>query len=1414
MDDKLLKPDYIFETSWEVCNKVGGIHTVVSTKALTLVKEYKDNLILIGPDVWRETRNNPEFTEDKKLFSTWRKRMAEEGIKVKIGRWNIVGKPVVFLVDFSPFFSLKNEIFSEFWTTYQLDSLSGQWDYIEPATFGYAAGKVIESFNKYQLNIRDKVVAHFHEWMTGTGILYLKSHAPQIATLFTTHATAVGRSIAGNRQPLYKNLNQYNGDAKAREFNIISKHSLEKITAHASDCFTTVSDLTAAECSQFLEKPADIVTPNGFEDNFVPQADVFAKKRADSRAKLKQVAEAVLGYELADDVKFVGTSGRYEFWNKGIDAFIDAMGSLNHRERFNKDIVAWVLVPANNYGPRRDLIERLNGNDKSNTPLSNRFMTHNLHDSEYDPTLNRLKELGITNGPEQHAKVIFVPSYLNGEDGIFNIGYYDCLIGLDLTVFPSYYEPWGYTPLESLAFHVPTVTTTLAGFGLWVKSKMSEIHDCVGVVERNDENYPQVVEDIANRIILCSYKAEEEIHLARENAYFVSRTALWKNLINYYKEAYSIALSQVAKRNTDSSYTPKFETLVSVKKPKSQRPNWRVISVQPNLPMEFKGLEEISMNLWWSWNYEARELFEMIGTGLFKRAEYNPVKLLKEVSIDRFNDLKNNNDFVTKYRHVYSQFNAYMAEKPKAESMKIAYFSMEFGLAAAVKIYSGGLGILAGDYLKQASDQNVQMVGVGLLYRYGYFTQKLSVGGEQMAIYDPQNFSELPVHKVTDANGDQVTVRIIMPGRSVYVQVWRVQVGRIPLYLLDTDFERNSHEDRTITHYLYGGDNEMRLKQEIVLGIGGIRALNLLGIHQNIFHINEGHAAFIGIERLREFIQEKNFTFAESLELVRASSLFTTHTPVAAGHDAFPEELIMTYMGHYPERLRISWEEFINLGKHNPTDKHEKFSMSQLAISASQEVNAVSWLHGKVTREMFTYLWDGYTEEELYIGYVTNGVHYPTWTSRYWRKLYEKHFGKDFDKNLEKRELWNKIYTVPDAEIWTVRQQLRSILFEDLLERLSASIAKRHEDPRNLLAIKSALNKDVLTIGFARRFATYKRAYLLFQDTERLSAIVNNPDMPVQFLFAGKAHPADVEGQELIEAIVEISHKPEFIGKVVFIENYDMELASRMVQGVDVWLNTPTRPLEASGTSGMKAVMNGVLNFSVLDGWWVEGYKDGAGWSLPEERTFQNQQYQNELDSDMIYNTLENEIIPMFYDRDSQNIPLRWIQYIKNCIANITPDFTTKRMLDDYIERFYSKLFTRTKLITANDYELAQNIASWKKRMSIGWESVEIISINTPDIMQQPLVIGEEYTGDVVIDLKELPLDSVGMELLMVTNTGEKTTIVGRFEMVQSHVDGKVVTFSMKLQPSLPGMFNYGIRMYPKHELLPHRQDFGFVRWI
>ena len=850
---------------------------------------------------------------------------------------------------------------------------------------------------------------------------------------------------------------------------------------------------------------------------------------------------------------------------------------------------------------------------------------------------------------------------------------------------------------------------------------------------------------------------------------------------------------------------------MKIKADYANAPQWKEVTIKSTLPAELKCLDELAHNMWWAWNYEARDMWKSLDKDLYEEVGHNPVMLLDRLSYERKEAIVKDKAIMERVKAVYKKFREYMDVAPDATRPSVAYFCMEYGINQVVKIYSGGLGMLAGDYMKEASDSNVNMCGVGFLYRYGYFKQTLSMDGQQIAQYDAQNFNSLPVERVLDENGQPLVVDVPYMNYQVHAYVWVMNVGRIKLYLLDTDNELNSEFDKPITHALYGGDNENRLKQEILLGIGGMLTLKKLGIKKDIYHCNEGHAALCNIQRLIDYINE-GMSFNEALELVRASSLYTVHTPVPAGHDYFDESLFGKYMGGYPQMLGISWDEFIGMGRTNPDDHSERFCMSTFACNTCQEVNGVSKLHGWVSQRMFAPIWKGYYPEESHVGYVTNGVHFPTWTATEWRKVYDKYFDETFLSDQSNESIWHSIYNVPDAEIWETRMALKKKLVDYIREKFAATWLKNQGDPSRVVTLLESITPNALYIGFCRRFATYKRAHLLFTDLERLSKIVNNPERPVKFIFSGKAHPADGAGQGLIKRIFEISQRPEFLGKIIFLEDYDMELARRLVSGVDIWMNTPTRPLEASGTSGEKAEMNGVVNLSVLDGWWVEGYRQGAGWALKQERTYQNQGYQDQLDAATIYSLLENEILPLFYNRNEQGFSEGWIKTIKNSIATIAPHYTMKRQLDDYYDKFYNKEAANFKKLSANNNRLAKELASWKETVAQRWDSIRVVSKD--DSVLYGAETGKKYTLRYVIDEQGLN-DAIGLELISIKTdkNGEEHIFSKREFEVVAH-EGNNYTFEATFEPDVAGSFKSCVRMYPKNENLVYREDFCYVKWL
>ena len=854
---------------------------------------------------------------------------------------------------------------------------------------------------------------------------------------------------------------------------------------------------------------------------------------------------------------------------------------------------------------------------------------------------------------------------------------------------------------------------------------------------------------------------------------------------------------------------------MKLKSSNSNNPVWKNVTIKMRIPESLKNVERLAHNLWWTWNNEAIELFKSMDPDLYRECGKNPVAMLGRMSYGSLNNLAANKEFLERANDVCAKFDKYMKVKPDTSRPSVAYFCMEYGLSNVLKIYSGGLGILAGDYIKQASDSNVDMCAVGFLYRYGYFDQSLAMDGQQIANYEAQDFENLPIEKVFDKDGKQQVVEVPFPNYTVYAYVWKVNVGRVTLYLLDTDNDMNSEFDRNITKTLYGGDWENRLKQEYLLGIGGVLMLKKLGIKKDIYHCNEGHAALCNVQRLVDYVQEGKLSFNEALELVRASSLYTVHTPVPAGHDYFDEGLFGKYLGSYPEKLGITWDEFIGMGRTDPDNHGEKFCMSTFLCNTCQEVNGVSLLHGKVSQKMFNGIWKGYFPEENHVGYVTNGVHYPSWAAKEWKALYNKYFDKSFLDNQSDEKIWSAIYDVPDEKIWDLRVALKTKLIDYIRIRFRQSWLKNQSDPTRIISLLEKINPNALLIGFSRRFATYKRAHLLFNDLDRLAKIVNNENCPVQFIFAGKAHPADGAGQGLIKQIYEISKRPEFLAKIIILENYEMELARRLISGVDIWLNTPTRLMEASGTSGEKALMNGVINFSVLDGWWYEGYREGAGWAITDYKTFQNQAYQDSLDASTIYSMLEHEIIPLYYSFSTEGYSKNWVAVIKNSIAKIAPHYTMKRQLDDYYSKFYNKEYERFQMLSANNNQKAIEIAAWKETVAQRWDSIKVVSTTASDnIKSLTLESGNDFEVTHVVDEQGLD-DAVGIDfVIMGTGKNNEDYLIKSIPMQMVKREGNLYTFNIKTHIDFAGTAKVAFRMYPKHKLLPHRQDFCYVRWF
>jgi starch phosphorylase len=842
------------------------------------------------------------------------------------------------------------------------------------------------------------------------------------------------------------------------------------------------------------------------------------------------------------------------------------------------------------------------------------------------------------------------------------------------------------------------------------------------------------------------------------------------------------------------------------------------ISVHPKLPTAIARLYDLAFNLWWSWEAEAQALYACIDPQLWQATNHNPVKFLRNVHQQKLNDAAADPDYRAAYHLVLAAFDAYMnapvAASPVVEGGTgagvIAYFSAEFGLHEALPIYSGGLGVLSGDHCKSASDLNLPFIGVGFLYPQGYFTQRIDGEGRQQAEYEKIDLGEVPAIPARDHQGQDILIQVDLPGRTVYAKIWRIQVGRIPIFLMDTDVPRNAPQDRELSARLYGGDREMRISQEIVLGIGGVRAVRALGYQPVAWHMNEGHSAFLGLERVRELVQSAGLRFEEAVEAVRANTLFTTHTPVPAGNDSFDFQLVEKFFWQYWGQLGIDRERFIQFARQE-LPWGPQYSMTVLALRLSGYANGVSRLHGEVSRTMWQFLWPDTPTAQVPIGHITNGVHTKTWLAPELESLYDRYLPADWQEHVDEPAVWAPLVDVPNEELWAAHQARKEDLIDFARQRLRAQLLRHGEGPRKLAAAAQALNPHALTLGFARRVATYKRLPLIFHDEERLKRLLNDPDRPLQIVFSGKAHPADEPAKSLIQQIYYRSQEPDYAGKIIFLENYDINIARHLVAGVDVWLNNPRRPHEASGTSGEKAALNGIPNFSILDGWWVEGYQPGNGWTIGEAREYKDEATQDEADALSLYETLEREIIPLFYERDGDGVPHGWVATMKAAIATCAPRFSMQRMVKEYTSNYYAPSAANSARFCANRYALARELAAWKAQIRQRWQSVHL---EAHLVGASQTSVGEPVLINAKLWLNGVPAESVVVEAVATPERQPDATFAPEVVSLQrAGEDQGALQFEGALTPDNSGRLAIGVRARPHHPALLTPYELGLSKW-
>ncbi|MGD0337255.1 MAG: alpha-glucan family phosphorylase [Bacteroidota bacterium] len=864
-------------------------------------------------------------------------------------------------------------------------------------------------------------------------------------------------------------------------------------------------------------------------------------------------------------------------------------------------------------------------------------------------------------------------------------------------------------------------------------------------------------------------------------------------------------------------------------------------TVAPSLPKELERLRELADNLLWVWDHEILALFMRLDPDLWEASQHNPVLMLGRIKQERLHDAARDEAFLAQLDRMWERFTTYMDNPvtwykkvhPPSDGPTIAYFSAEFGLTECLPIYSGGLGMLAGDHLKSASDLGVPLIGVGILYQQGYFRQYLNADGWQQERYPENNFYTMPLTLERDPDGKPITISVEYPGRSIVAQIWRVQVGRVSLYLLDTNIPPNSQEDQDITDQLYGGDKEMRVKQEIMLGIGGCRALHALGKRVAVCHMNEGHSAFLQLERCRRLMKEYHLSFAEAREVTTAGSVFTTHTPVPAGNDYFIPELMDKYFSDYYKELGLARKEFLGLGRQNPNDENESFCMTIMALRMSCYSNGVSKLHGTVSRKMWQNVWPAIPVDEVPVVSITNGVHAPSWISRDMAGLYDRYLGPTWRENPGEAELWGRVHQIPDEELWLTHERRRERLVAFARSRLRSQLESRGIPHSEVALADEILNPNALTIGFSRRFATYKRASLILRNPERLKSILTSKERPVQILFAGKAHPLDTPGKEIIRQIIHFERLPEVRRRMVFIEDYDMVVARYLVQGVDVWLNTPRRPLEASGTSGMKATLNGAINLSILDGWWDEAYEINTGWAIGRGEDYNDENYQDDVESNALYDLLEKEIIPLFYQRSADDLPRAWISRMKTAMRAICPRFNTNRMVREYTEKSYLPAYNRYIHFRSDEMQRAKELAAWKATLRDQWSSIKILNVKAQTIRRKaeqderietldlehvigdPLKVGDPLQVTATLDLGKLTSADVTVELYQgVLDANESISEPQIISMKPTESKrGGVVEFTTTLSSEKSGRHGYTVRVLPRHSELDQPLRHGLILW-
>jgi phosphorylase/glycogen(starch) synthase len=1418
MSDK--QNTFVFEVSWEVCNKVGGIYTVIRSKMKEAVKNFGQNYVLIGPLL----PNNRHFVQTAEsicdpFLCAVIETLKKYGINCKVGNWDTPGMPKVILVNYEGRYKI-DEVLYRLWSGFGVDSLASNFDYIEPLLFATVAGEVIRYIAQELLGANTRVIAHFHEWLCGAGLLYLKQYT-NIATVFTTHATVLGRVLAQSHRDIYNLPTNFDPKAEARIYGVYAKHSLEYASAKEADCFATVSSVTAEEAYLMLNKYPDKITQNGLDIERI-QAQNLPETQYETRKKLLEVARTITKSDIPDDAKMWLTSGRYEFHNKGFDLFLQSIATLKKKLPDNAPhIVIFVLVAANHRTAQDSLLD--NTTLTAQQKLAFGLATHKIDNPYSDPIIKSCIELNlIQNGGKVH--VVYSDAYLNGNDGVFDLHYESILSACDLGVFPSFYEPWGYTPFESVAYGVPTITTDLAGFGCWVETLKVDYRDAIYVLEYKHKSMEVATDNLCDILGVIAYQDTNKLPAIKEKVKSIAKLADWTIFYNDYLDAYAQALE------FNAIYYAKFGTeedeayVTSIHEEASTLPRFRTFQHESYLPETLGKLRELAYNLWWSWNnHHVSALFSDIDPKLWERTKCNPIDFINKVSSSALSRKAHDAVYMKKYHNIIAAFQAYQEKKTEIISYDsniinkqhpIAYFCLEYGLDECLPIYSGGLGILAGDYLKSISDLDIPLIAIGLFYKQGYFSQKINLQGEQIAEYPSENPNQLPMRKVSDDLGEPLYINIEVLNRTLHIAVWEVQVGKVTLYLLDTDVAKNSAEDRQITNRLYGGSREHRLLQEIVLGIGGTRfIIEQLKISPSVYHLNEGHSAFLLLERLKD-LYNQGLSIFEAYEAVRGSSVFTTHTSVPAGNEVFPDEMIVKYFARPAKLLGLPLDKLLEVGKNPEGGVAKSFSLTALVLRSALGINAVSDIHKTVVRSMWKNIWPGFLKDEVPVMGITNGVHLPTWIGDRILMLYNKHLGDDWMQRQHDPKMWDGIKAIPNKILWKVHQCQKERLLEAVKNEILREYAFRNESDKLINASLDCLNPDTMVIGLSRRFATYKRHNLILRNPERLADILTDKDKPVILLIAGKAHPADILGQKIINTVVTSLRQNMFKGHIIFLENYDMNLAKLLVQGVDVWLNNPIINTEACGTSGMKVGMNGGLNFSIKDGWWAEAYaaNPNVGWAI-ESFESDDDDRRDEMENIFMLDTLEHQIVNLYYEERSDDS--KWVAKMKDAMALVSYQFNTQRMVKDYCEQLYNPLAKYNHNLNENSHENLKILIEWKQNLVARFGTVKIKTVLVNGIKDGRIRTDGVVKIKVLLFSGKMKASELKPQLVLAKSDGTKfvSPPLAIPLVLEDKRESGVLTYSLEYKVEDTGFYAYGIRVLPWHRLLYDQSDVGIALW-